>query len=554
MPLDIRGFMSTVISILIKARWNPRSYNCWKDPSGAVWVSTSSDFSPDIIETAVTRSLPDIDLVRAAQHHNGGGLEGGLDYHNTLAVMRSLSSRQYQYKCTLEAIMTATIWTAQRVHDINTQVSPICPRCGAESETDLHRYWQCKANNNIEDEAVQDTQHLQQTACEKAAAEPCLWLRGILPQKYTQISREYNPSDSLCITYINKNHMKWDSGTYYGDASGGEFTAYNQLRRCGCGLAFINAEGLLVFGSRFNLPGEVQTVARGELFALVVLIDELAPMAIIDFVTDNKGVCDTFNKGPAGCKNSSNCDLYIRLFKHTIQKAIKLSVRWMPSHLKDTDVRPPGVSRLDVLGNRHADTLAGDAATEVMVPLAASTPYLFYVHLVKQIQRRLTSIVLNLPNVKKVDVAKIQKEPKLHIDFLFASCAHKLSFEAARVSCTICKSSFKLTDGSLRHWLSCPCTLPSAASSSEGQLTPVMNRPVPLRHSVIHLGNQSSHHTHFLKVHRGLVYCKRCGSRGSNNQLRMLAKSCNPPTAAGKHALKCIAKDKLPPNLKEWPS
>ena len=157
-----------------------------------------------------------------------------------------------------------------------------------------------------------------------------------------------------------------------------------------------------------------------------------------------------------------------------------------------------------------------------------------------------------MPNVKKGDVVKLQKEPKLLIDTLFESSPHKLLFEGARVSCSICKNCFKLTDASLRHWLSCPCLLPGAASSSEGQLPPV--RPVPLRHSTIHLGNSSSHHTHFLKIHRGLVYCKRCGNRGSNNQLRKLAKSCTPPTAAGKQALRCIVKDKLPPTLKEWPS
>jgi hypothetical protein len=57
--------------------------------------------------------------------------------------------------------------------------------------------------------------------------------------------------------------------TIYGDASGGMFTKYNQLRRCGVGLACISEQGTLLWAIRFNLPGAVQTVARGELFAIL---------------------------------------------------------------------------------------------------------------------------------------------------------------------------------------------------------------------------------------------------------------------------------------------
>ena len=82
--------------------------------------------------------------------------------------------------------------------------------------------------------------------------------------------------------------------------------------------------GELVYAAHYPLPGEVQTVARGELLALVVLHEE------IDFVTDNKGVFDKYNSGPKKAKLSSNCDLYHELFQLIFRKGLLVTVRWMP--------------------------------------------------------------------------------------------------------------------------------------------------------------------------------------------------------------------------------
>jgi len=73
----------------------------------------------------------------------------------------------------------------------------------------------------------------------------------------------HNPTNDLNITYIYPDISTWRSGLYFGDASGGEFASYPSIRRVGCGLGVIDEEGNLVFGARFNLPGEIQTVPRG---------------------------------------------------------------------------------------------------------------------------------------------------------------------------------------------------------------------------------------------------------------------------------------------------
>ncbi len=61
------------------------------------------------------------------------------------------------------------------------------------------------------------------------------------------------------------------------------------------------------------------------------------------------------------------------------------------------------------------------------------------------------------------------------------------------------------------------------------------------------------HHTHKLNVYEGLIYCSKCGYRQGTNQVRNLAKPCQPPDFAGARNLKAIHEGKLPHGLDIWP-
>ena len=93
----------------------------------------------------------------------------------------------------------------------------------------LHSFWLCPRNADIEDEAVQKTQHLVAAAARRAEELPCLWLRGILPQNLTitDPDNKYVPTEELVFHAVNPETSDWNSGVYYGDASGGEFTSYS---------------------------------------------------------------------------------------------------------------------------------------------------------------------------------------------------------------------------------------------------------------------------------------------------------------------------------------
>ncbi len=77
---------------------------------------------------------------------------------------------------------------------------------------------------------------------------------------------------------------------------------------------------------------------------------------------------------------SVNCDLYKIVWQLLYDKAIRLSVKWMASHLLDQPNKGvyTGFSLEDIQGNAHADTLADEAAVSTCVPLNVSAPFIYY--------------------------------------------------------------------------------------------------------------------------------------------------------------------------------
>ncbi len=286
----VRGIMTNLICILLKAKWIPQAMDCWIDPQGASWTMTGVLVSPNIIATVINRDLFMGELKRAATHYNGKGIENGIHVNSTFAVLRNLKMNNYNVKCLLETIISAATWPAQRIHDINPEYSNLCPRCKGQPETALHCLWTCPSNAFIEDEAVRITQDLVPTATTQSEVLPCLWLRGIMPSEFLVIPPEAQPVSISIVTWTVGCSELVTSGTYYGDASGGAHTKYPEIRRVGCAFASVNDRGETICAAHFPLPGDAQTVARGELYSLVILIRQVSKGSFILFWTDNKGV------------------------------------------------------------------------------------------------------------------------------------------------------------------------------------------------------------------------------------------------------------------------
>ena len=112
-----------------------------------------------------------------------------------------------------------------------------------------------------------------------------MWLRGILPADKTSLDESDLPPLDIVVKYVTSPLLY--AGKYYGDASGGQFSEYPSLRRCGCAVVQINEVGALLHAAYFSLPGHIQTVPRAELFCLVWLVMNAEPLSDIHCVTDN---------------------------------------------------------------------------------------------------------------------------------------------------------------------------------------------------------------------------------------------------------------------------
>ena len=540
---NVKGIMSNLILFLIKAGWFPTNLFSWKDPREANWTMSGVTTSPDIVAAAVIKDLFDIDLKRGANHYNGKGIEKGIHYNATVRVLRNFKEQDYKHKCLLENIIAAATWPAKRINDVNGEFPASCTRCGELIDDALHCYWTCPANKNIDNIDIENSNYLVPIAEQKAIDYPCLWLRGILPDGFINIPPDNAPVEQTTYTYIEPENFCISSGTYYGDASGGEHTKYPDIRRVGCAFIALDSSDQLRCGAHFPLPGEIQTVARGELYALVCLLKHADQLAEIDFVTDNKGVRDVYNKGPKDAAFSSNCDLFRETFQIIIKKALKVTVRWMPSHLatKPNVVRPDDVTDSDIKGNDLADHYAGLSAEAFQVPLNIAIQCKHYYKLVKRIQKRIIAVISNLPERKKYVTVNTTKELVKTLDDRIKESMHSIQRSNNRIYCTVCKNDFRLGDQSLHPWLKGPCT----------ELT-YDNRPNRIDNELLHVGNQNVHSSHRLSVHRGLVYCHKCGCR-KGTHIKKMAHSCEPPTKYGRDCLQAIANDVRPPNLAEWP-
>ena len=87
---QVKGIMSNLILILIKAKWDPESLYQWRDPRGTRWTMAGVSTSPDVVANIINRDFLNIELHRADGHYNGSGLKNGLHINATLKILRKL--------------------------------------------------------------------------------------------------------------------------------------------------------------------------------------------------------------------------------------------------------------------------------------------------------------------------------------------------------------------------------------------------------------------------------------------------------------------------------
>ena len=210
-----------------------------------------------------------------------------------------------------EMVFTASYHTEHRKHKINETVSPMCKRCGLAVETPLHLFYQCPCNAELSHiDSIADSDHLSLLAIQDPQHE-AYWCRGIITNDLVSIDPQYSPPSNprpQIELFRSARGTPWGSGMYYGDGSGGKHHDVSHLRRCGVSVVQVDNEGNLLRVATSALPGDAQTIPRSELFAFVLLLQQVEQESDIIYNTDHKNLYLCFPKGVNFNKASINFD------------------------------------------------------------------------------------------------------------------------------------------------------------------------------------------------------------------------------------------------------
>ena len=513
------GPIYNTICMLLAIGWDPVYPDLWKHEGQTYVYNNRAPVS--LICKYVVDTINQLGCTTVEEHYCGKGAGEGLSLDHSLSVLYSLkrrtnklnpdvllpcpSSEVHALKGALECLLAGSFWPAERVRSIKPEADGLCAKCG-QLDTPLHQFWTCSHLDTIDDNRIASTQDLVQLAVDGSQHYPCLWLRGLLPASMLAIPDMYSPIDKLDITYVAgwQPGISLPTGTYFTDASGGLDHDVPSLRRCGVGICAspplnpIGAPG----GLHYPLPGEVQTVPRGELHAIVTLADIAVEGASILVYSDNLQVVKACQgKGPHKPLNS---DLLDQLRSHIKNKNLVFQVEWIKSHLSpwQEDSWPTGVTKLQVVGNYYADRYAGEAANKHKLPADISAPTRQALQLVRKIQLRLAVILCHQTKHKQsIQESKppVQARPP-PLYTLFDASRHTVFCANNRLHCTYCQASVPTRSRQEAvAWLDSPCNC-----------------------SIVKIGNKYTHHTHSIQSLKGLVFCVKCGLF-STQQLKGLA-------------------------------
>ena len=358
----------------------------------------------------------------------------------------------------------------------------------------------------------------------------------------------------------------WPSGLYHTDASGGDFSSFKELRRCGIGLAFLcqdeDAFGslspdLFLWGAFSPLPGKLQTVPRAELYAILVVCLHVVREGQIVIVSDSKLNVDAFIKGEQFCMTAANSDIWRELFDCIETRALTLQLQWSKGHADNPETYLSyGVTPRNLLGNLCADALAGRGAEVGQVSYQDSMNLKWHRALVKRIQARAV-VILNATQSKSLqksqacEKVKPLKVRKVTTSGLAVATEHRFTTLSRTLHCYVCLRHSGHTQAARRAFLQSPCKVDITMVNAifKGSSKPAT---VPLER-IVQIGRRSIHASHKLCIYKGLYYCTKCGYHAHAKAQKLLS-PCQERSAEGVKRASRIGQGKLPSGMSRWPN
>lgn len=244
---------------------------------------------------------------------------------------------------------------------------------------------------------------------------------------------------------------EWSPGYYFGDGSGGTYSSYDFLRRCGVGVHYVDPDLTPGFNAWQPLCGPVRTVPRSELTACVTTVQTVTFAVKIDFFTDSLITKNTYYKGLARAGFAANSDLWSVLFATIADKQLDFNIYWMPSHsaadLKKKAKAPSWIKDWHVKGKDKADSCADTAAALQGVPRDRAAPLIKILDNLSLFQERHIAISKQLPqrnrNTKVIKETAPTKE--FRIMLACTESSHNCIPEDSRIYCTECGISVSMS-------------------------------------------------------------------------------------------------------------
>ena len=445
---SVVGPMGATIATLLDIGWIPAAPDHWRSPE-CDWRFGDEYFETPAFTACIVRAAQAQGWRAAAAHYCGEGLADGGNFTVLRKHIQSLRAQgRGQEAAILQTIGAGGAWCEARFAEAGLWTSARCLRCGAAQGSHLHAYWECPDNDAIQDEAVQDTQHL----CKRAlapAAPACFWTRGILPASWVQTTQpsefdtEEFPWGQQSLFLAKDGDIRWAT-----DGSGGKDSSQPLLRRCGWSAVAVrfstddlNSIVPLEFAARFGaLPSCKQTVPRAEAYAFMRLQSLVGPQRI-EALVDAQSVVD-------GCRHldkavrSGNGDIWADIRSEACQRAEAVVAKNVKSHAEDEDFEL-GLDPRDAVTNEIADLFAERAAELAAVPSAESLRVNWSCALAWKVQKRILCIArrcLEFRPSKDIVVRRSRntKAPELTIGAEAKASAHVLRKRARWWQCTEC--------------------------------------------------------------------------------------------------------------------
>ena len=588
---SVFGQMGATIAMMTDQQWDVTNPALWKDPDGNGWipdVALSKKPFVDLVEHFAVRKV----WQGAAKHWNGCGLESGVDWTATLALHGQLTkSAEAAQKHSdqegsaeadvldyligqetwhahslswLELLLTGGYWPSQRAAEVHP-ISPRCPRCGGPYEDAAHLIWNCRANSSIQDERVQETQDLVAQARDGMKEYPCFWLRGILPKGLIPVCTPFSSECELDFVGDPPAGL-WPPGTFFTDASGGPHASYKLLRRCGIGIAMLQLdapffsdhalnESPMVWGAFGPLPGNVQTVPRAELFAMLTVVRMLMPGKSV-IKTDSKVNSDLYASGMQACLGSANGDLWTELFSRLGEGRIVLEITWIKGHAEQEDVfRKYDVQPVDLVGNLVADALANRAADTYKVWEQDAFTVKWYYSVTRRVQARAVCIFTECLESRQAftpQVAKVPRPLSLSTTAEAMQSQHKFMAIGSTLHCYVCHQHSSSEPLRKLEWLKSPC-VPDIHMARTVYFAATKPMKVP-QGKTVSIGRAQLHESHSLSLYKGLYFCANCGYNASAKAQKLRVECGGMTTKAAKDRVMALLRGKLPSGMSRWPN